>query len=101
MKPSKPPRVGRPLARTRRPRPPRSRSRSSGQRPLRRRLTLKDEFILATFPTLVVLAVLGLAEAVSRQRVLFASLASSDSDLSRSQHGQFGRSIVGSHRRRR
>lgn len=43
----------------------------------RRRLTLKAEFTLALLPTLTVLAVLGLVEALSQQRLLFASLASS------------------------
>lgn len=47
------------------------------RRSLRKRLTLKDEFILALFPTVTVLLVLLFVEAVSRQRVLFASLASS------------------------
>lgn len=46
-------------------------------RALRRRLTLKDEFLLALGPTVTVLGVLALVEALSRQRLLFASLASS------------------------
>jgi CBS-domain-containing membrane protein len=46
-------------------------------RSLRQRLSLKDEFILATLPTVVVLVVLAMVEALSQQRVLFASLASS------------------------
>lgn len=46
-------------------------------RMLRRRLTLKDEFILAVLPTLVILGVLGLVEVLSQQRLLFASLAAS------------------------
>jgi CBS-domain-containing membrane protein len=46
-------------------------------RSLRRELTLKDEFVLALLPTVVVLTVLGFIEALSQQRVLFASLASS------------------------
>jgi CBS-domain-containing membrane protein len=46
-------------------------------RPLRRRLSLKGEFALAVLPTVTVLAVLGLLEVLSRQRLLFASLASS------------------------
>ena len=46
-------------------------------RSLRRRLGLKEELILALLPTLTILAVLGLVEALSRQRLLFASLASS------------------------
>jgi CBS-domain-containing membrane protein len=40
-------------------------------------VTLKGEFLLALGPTLTVLIVLGLVEALSRQRLLFASLASS------------------------
>ena len=44
---------------------------------VRRKLTLKDEFVLAILPTVVVLCVLALIEALSQQRVLFASLASS------------------------
>jgi CBS-domain-containing membrane protein len=43
----------------------------------RRRLNLKGEFALALMPTLTVLAVLVLVEIFSRQRLLFASLASS------------------------
>ena len=46
-------------------------------RSLRRNLSLKDEIILATVPTLAVLIVLGMIELLSNQRVLFASLASS------------------------
>ncbi|MGG6269646.1 HPP family protein [Leptolyngbya sp. AN03gr2] len=46
-------------------------------RSLRRRLGLKGELLLATAPTLVVLCVLALVEALSRQRLLFASLAAS------------------------
>lgn len=46
-------------------------------RSLRRRLTLKGEFILALAPTTIVLMVLALVEVLSRQRLLFASLASS------------------------
>jgi CBS-domain-containing membrane protein len=46
-------------------------------RALRRRLSLKDEFLLATLPTVVVLVVLATVESLSQQRVLFASLASS------------------------
>ncbi len=46
-------------------------------RPPRRRLDLKRELLLALLPTLTVLAMLGLVEALSRQRLLFASLASS------------------------
>jgi CBS-domain-containing membrane protein len=47
----------------------------SGSR--RRRLGLKGEMLLALMPTLTVLLVLAVVEAVSRQRLLFASLASS------------------------
>lgn len=39
--------------------------------------TLKDELILALLPTLVVLGVLAFVEVLSRQGLLFASLASS------------------------
>jgi CBS-domain-containing membrane protein len=46
-------------------------------RAARRRLGLKGELALALLPTLIVLAVFGLVEALSRQRLLFASLASS------------------------
>lgn len=46
-------------------------------RSLRHRLTLKGELLLAAAPTVVVLSVLALVEALSRQRLLFASLASS------------------------
>ena len=46
-------------------------------RPLRRRLTWRDELWLALLPTLTILLVLGLVEVLSRQRLLFASLASS------------------------
>ena len=46
-------------------------------RALRRRLNLKGELALAIAPTAVVLAVLALVEALSQQRLLFASLASS------------------------
>ena len=44
---------------------------------LRRRLTLKDEFVLALLPTVTVLGVYIMVEAVSDQRLLFSSLASS------------------------
>lgn len=60
-----------------------SRTRSSlkpvegANRALRRRLNLKGEFALATAPTIVVLTVFALVEALSQQRLLFASLASS------------------------
>lgn len=46
-------------------------------RSLRSRLSLKGELALATAPTLTVLGVLALVEVLSRQRLLFASLASS------------------------
>jgi CBS-domain-containing membrane protein len=46
-------------------------------RSLRRRLDLKGEFVLALLPTATVLVMLCLVEAFSRQRLLFASLASS------------------------
>lgn len=48
----------------------------AANRPSRRRLSLKGELV-ATAPTLTVLGVLALVEALSRQRLLFASLASS------------------------
>lgn len=44
---------------------------------LRGRLSLKGEFALALAPTLTVLCVFSLVEVLSRQRLLFASLASS------------------------
>lgn len=43
----------------------------------RRRLDLRDELILAILPTTTVLIVLALVEALTQQRLLFASLASS------------------------
>lgn len=46
-------------------------------RSLRRRLDLKGELLLATMPTLTVLAVLALVDALTQQRLLFASLAAS------------------------
>ena len=46
-------------------------------RSLRSRLNLKGELALATAPTVTVLGVLALVEVLSRQRLLFASLASS------------------------
>ncbi|MGE5649703.1 HPP family protein [Noviherbaspirillum sp. UKPF54] len=45
--------------------------------PRRRRIGLKGELALALLPTMIVLLVLALVEALSRQRLLFASLASS------------------------
>lgn len=47
------------------------------QRSLRSRIDWKGELLLATAPTLVVLGMLALVEVLSRQRLLFASLASS------------------------
>lgn len=46
-------------------------------RAARGRLPLKGEFLLALGPTVTVLIVLALVEALSEQRLLFASLASS------------------------
>lgn len=46
-------------------------------RSLRKRLDLRGELILASGPTVIVLGVLALVEVLSRQRLLFASLASS------------------------
>lgn len=60
-----------------------SRNRSSlkpikgANRSLRQRLDLKGELVLAAAPTAVILIVLALVEVLSRQRLLFASLASS------------------------
>lgn len=57
-----------------------SRTRSSlkpiegAKRSLRSRLSLKDELLLATVPTVTVLGVLAFVEVLSRQRLLFASL---------------------------
>ncbi|WP_198118152.1 HPP family protein [Massilia rhizosphaerae] len=50
---------------------------ADGGMPRRRRLGLKRELLLALAPTATVLLVLALVEALSRQRLLFASLASS------------------------
>lgn len=47
------------------------------RRSLRRRLNLKEEFMLALLPAVTVLAVFALIEVFSNQRLLFASLASS------------------------
>lgn len=47
------------------------------KRSLRSRLGWKGELVLATAPTLAVLAGLAMIEAVTRQRLLFASLAAS------------------------
>ncbi|HEX2201831.1 MAG TPA: HPP family protein [Longimicrobium sp.] len=46
-------------------------------RSLRRRLDMKGELVLALLPTATVLGVLALVEALTQQRLLFASLASS------------------------
>lgn len=46
-------------------------------RELRRGIGVRGELILAVLPTATVLIVLGLVEALSQQRLLFASLASS------------------------
>lgn len=45
--------------------------------PQRKRLDLKHELLLALMPTLTILLVLAFVEALTRQRLLFASLASS------------------------
>lgn len=47
------------------------------ERPLRERLSLKDELVMVLLPTAIVLAGLALVEVFSQQRLLFASLASS------------------------
>lgn len=47
------------------------------KRALRSRLSLKGELLLAVAPTITVLGVLAFVEVLSRQRLLFASLASS------------------------
>ncbi|MBH8565441.1 HPP family protein [Nostoc sp. CENA67] len=47
------------------------------ERSLRNRLNWKGELALATAPTLVILSVFALVEVLTRQRLLFASLASS------------------------
>ena len=46
-------------------------------RSLRRRLKLRQEYVLALLPTATILAVFALVEVLSHQRLLFASLASS------------------------
>lgn len=46
-------------------------------RRVRRRLGVRGELVLVALPTVTVLGVLGLVEALSEQRLLFASLASS------------------------
>lgn len=47
------------------------------KRTLRKRLHLRGELLLALLPTLTILIVLGFVEVLSRQRLLFASLAAS------------------------
>ena len=47
------------------------------EQPIRRRLGWKGELALAVLPTLTVLLVLAFLEALTRQQVLFASLAAS------------------------
>lgn len=47
------------------------------RRSLRRRLDLKGELVMALLPTVTILTVLAMVEVLSRQRLLFASLASS------------------------
>ena len=47
------------------------------RRSLRRNLDLKGELVMALLPTVTILTVLGMVEVLSRQRLLFASLASS------------------------
>jgi CBS-domain-containing membrane protein len=46
-------------------------------RPLRERLDLKGELLLAALPTLTILGVLAFVEVLTEQRLLFASLAAS------------------------
>lgn len=46
-------------------------------RPLRRNLDLKAEIALASAPTAIILLVMAFVDALSQQRLLFASLASS------------------------
>lgn len=47
------------------------------QRPLRQRLSVREELLLAALPTVVVLLVFAFVEVLAEQRLLFASLASS------------------------
>ena len=56
--------------------PGKPRPEAGGESMLRRRLGLKGEFRLVLFPTLIVLVVLALVDVLTRQRLLFASLAS-------------------------
>ncbi len=48
-----------------------------GRTSLRRRLDLKGELLLALLPTVTVLIVLAMVDGLTRQRLLFSSLASS------------------------
>jgi CBS-domain-containing membrane protein len=50
---------------------------TAARRSLRQRLRLRDELLLAFVPTATVLIVFAVVEALSNQRLLFASLASS------------------------
>lgn len=50
---------------------------AGADRNLRRRLALRQELVLALLPTVMILLVLAFLEALSNQRILFASLASS------------------------
>ncbi|HYC92954.1 MAG TPA: HPP family protein, partial [Thermoanaerobaculia bacterium] len=50
---------------------------TAARRSLRQRLHLRDELLLALVPTATVLIVFAAVEALSNQRLLFASLASS------------------------
>ena len=50
---------------------------TAARRSLRQRLRLRDELLLAVVPTATVLIVFAAVEALSNQRLLFASLASS------------------------
>lgn len=59
-----------PIAESARPSPPELRG-------ARRRLSLRHELALAALPTVTVLLMLALVEALTEQRLLFASLASS------------------------
>lgn len=47
------------------------------RRSIRRRLDVRGELVLALLPTVIMLTVLAMVEVLSRQRLLFASLASS------------------------
>jgi CBS-domain-containing membrane protein len=59
------------------PRRPSAQPLEGATRARRRRLTWRGELALAVLPTVTILVVLGLVEVLSRQRLLFASLASS------------------------